>query len=186
MSIRIIAINIIIIILPISRTSIIWWIYINTINFPGIKIFQQLKRVIIVCFNQSVPKITLRSIADRIDRLQIRIDWFAKFSNRNKISHRKLRSFCFPSLYTECFSIFYFKHLIEVTDVSSSESSLNSPPDGNIVERRTFRKMIFKNKTKLLLFGELVYFLLNSVPKIRIRNLPDKIIDRSHNDNSSN
>ena len=127
-----------------------------------------------------MPKFTVRSIADSINWLQVWIYWFAKFGNRDKIINRKLYSFRFSAFDTDCFSFFNLQYLIEITDISCLERSLNSTADRDVVKRCAFRKMLFKNKSKLFLLGKLVYFFLNSVPKIRISNLSDEIIYRSH------
>ena len=146
-------IYVIIVVFPIPRPRIVGWIDINAIHFSCIKVFQQLKRMIVVGLDQRMPKVAVRGIADSVDWFQIRIDWLPKFGNRDKVIDREFYRLCLTALYANSFSIFDLQNLIEITDISCLESSLNSTADRNIVKRRTFRKMFFKNKAKLLLLG---------------------------------
>ena len=182
MTICIRRINIIVIILPVTCPCVIRRVDVDAVHLSGIKILQQLKGMIIICLNQSMPKITVRSVTNSVDWFQVWVNWLSKFSNRDKIIDRELYRFCLAALYANSFSIFDLQHLVEVTDISSLKRSLDAPTNGNIIKGCTFRKMLFENKAKLLLLGKLVYFFLNSIPKIRIGNLSDEIIYRSHKD----
>ena len=79
-------IDIIVIVFPVTCAGIVWWVYVNAINLLGIEIFQKLKRMVIISFDQCMPKIRIRRIADRINRFQIWINWLTEFRYRDKVN----------------------------------------------------------------------------------------------------
>ena len=150
MSISICAINIIIVILPILCPRIIRRININTVNLPSIKVFQQLQCMIIVCFNQCVPKITIRSIANTVNRLQIWINRLTKLSNTYKLIHRDFFLFLSHLVVADCNTIFDGIHLIHLADYSSPLCNRGSSLDRNIIKWSTFRQVFFKHQSEFL------------------------------------
>ena len=90
MPICITSVHIVVVVLPVPCSRIVGWIDIDTVHLTSIEILQQLQGMVIVRFDQCMPKVAVRRIADRVDRLQIRINWLAKFRNGNKIIQSKL------------------------------------------------------------------------------------------------
>ena len=68
MSIGIVAIHIVVIVFPVSRPCVIGWVDVDTIHLSGIEVLQQLERMVVVRFNQRVPQVAVRRIADGIQR----------------------------------------------------------------------------------------------------------------------
>ena len=64
MTVSIIAVHIVVVIFPVLCAGIVGRIDIDAVNFSGIEVFQKLQGVIVVRFNQRVPKIAIRCIAN--------------------------------------------------------------------------------------------------------------------------
>ena len=118
MAVSIRAVHIVVIILPVLCTSIVWRINIDTIDLFCIKVFQQLKGMIIVRLNQSMPKVTARSVLYSVNRFQCRIDRFSEFRDRYKfIQLEVFLLMCFPAV-AQNFIAFNLDNGINVTDIS--------------------------------------------------------------------
>ena len=87
MAVSIRVVHIVVIILPVLCTSIVWRINIDTINLFCIKVFQQLKGMIIVRLNQSMPKVTVRSVLHSVNQFQRWVDWLSKFGHYHNFIH---------------------------------------------------------------------------------------------------
>lgn len=49
---------------------VIGWVDVDTIHLSGIEVLQQLERMVVVRFNQRVPQVAVRRVADRVDGLR--------------------------------------------------------------------------------------------------------------------
>ena len=65
------------------------------------------------------------------------------------------------------FPICDFENGVEITDLPGLQGHLRTLPDRNIIQRRAFGQMFFKNQPEFLLFHQLVYFPSDSLPQLR-------------------
>ena len=119
MTVRIIAIYIVVVVLPIPCTSIVRWVYINAVNLAAIEIYKQLQRMIVIRLYQCMPQFTIRSVTHTIYRFETGIDRLAKLSNSYQIFNRK-RNTCvlIIKMLTFCNTVFNGQHLIVIPNVS--------------------------------------------------------------------
>lgn len=67
MTVGVVAVNIIVIILPVFRTGIVRRIYINAIDFPRIEVFQELQGMIVIYIAPIERSAKLRESSERRD-----------------------------------------------------------------------------------------------------------------------
>ena len=180
MTICIRTINVIVVVFPISRSRIVRRINIDTIYLSGIKILKELKRVIVVGFNECVPKIAIGSIANAVHRLEIRIDRITKLCHGHKLVHLKSSNLVRFLLLALCLIAFDFQYSVNLAYLAGFERNKSTSLNGNIIKRRTFGQMFLEHKSKLLLFIHSVNFGLYSRTKLRIFYLSDQIINCCH------
>ena len=180
MTICIRAINVIVVVFPISRTRIVGRINIDTIHFSGIKILKKLKRVIVVSFNESVPKIAIWSIANTVHRLEIGIDRITKLCHGHKLVHLKGCNLVHILLLALRLIAFDFQYSVNLAHLAGFERNKSTSLNGNVIKRRTFGQMLLEHKSKLLLFIHSVNFGLYPCAKFRIFYLSDQIINCCH------
>ena len=90
MAVAVCSIYIIVIVFPVLRSSVVGRIDIDAVHLSGIEILQKLQCMVIIRFNQCMPKVAVWRIANGSQGLQIWIDGFSKLSNTNDIFQSKI------------------------------------------------------------------------------------------------
>ena len=180
MTVCICAINVIVVIFPISRSRIVRRIDVDTIHFSGIQILKKLKRVIVVGFNESVPKIAIGSIANAVHRFEIGIDCITKLCHGHKLVHLKSSNLVRVLFLALCLIAFDFQYSVNLAHLAGFERNKSTSLNGNVIKRRTFGQMLLEHESKFLLFIHSVNFGLYPCAKFRIFYLSDQIINCCH------
>ena len=151
MTIRIRAIYIVVIVFPVLCTGVVWWIDIDTVHLLCIEIFQKLQRMVIIRFNQGMPKTTIRSVLHGIQRFKCRINRLTKLSHSHQLIQLEyFLLMCLPSVALHLIAVNLYDS-IDIADVSGLQSDLGANTNRDVIERRAFRQMLFKHQTELLL-----------------------------------
>ena len=87
MAISVRAVHIIVIVFPILGPRIIGRINVNAVHLFCIQILQQLERMVVIGFDEGMPKIAAWCIFHKIQRLQRGINRLPKFRHSNDIAH---------------------------------------------------------------------------------------------------
>ena len=99
MAVFIVAIYIVVVIFPVSGTSVIGRVNINAIYFACVQVFQNLQSVVVICFDQGMPQSAIRCIAHLSQRLQAGINRITQFCCGDQILHCKL--YCFLAVFRQ-------------------------------------------------------------------------------------
>lgn len=69
MTVSVTSVHIVIVIFPVLCASIVGRIDIDAVNFASIELLQKLQGMVVVRLDKCMPKITVRCIADSVNRL---------------------------------------------------------------------------------------------------------------------
>ena len=176
MSIGIVAIHIVVIVFPVSRPCVIGWVDVDTIHLSGIEVLQQLERMVVVRFNQRVPQVAVRRIADGIQRLQIGIDGLTELGHANQRIHRKHDALLRRLVETGSLSILDFLYIVDVCDLPVLRGHDGTALYRDIVKRCGLRQMLFKYQTEFLLAIGPLHLCANPLTQGLVRNLANQIV----------
>ena len=124
--------------------------------------------MVVVGFNERVPKVALRGITEGIQSLQVRIDRLAKTSDTDQVGQRKRFFFVVLRAFADSGIAINLTDNVVVTNLAAFECDDGTLLHRMVVQRRAFRKMVLENKAKLLLLCHPVQFLSNLEAKFRI------------------
>lgn len=176
MPIGVIAVNIIIVVLPISHTCVIGWVDVDTIYLACVQVFQKLQGMVIVRLDQRVPQVAVRRIADGIQRLQIGIDGLTELGHANQHIHGKHDALLRRLVEAVCLPILDFLYIVDVRDLSVLLGHDGTTLYRDIVKRCGLRQMLFKYQTKFLLAIGPLHLCANPLTQGLVRNLANQIV----------
>ena len=176
MAVGIAAVHIIVVVFPVPGSRVIGRVDIDAVHLPRIQILQHLQGVVVVRFNQRVPQVAVRRVADRVDGLQVRINRLAEFRNGHKVIQGKLRLRMIRFVFAYCFVAVNGAHNVNVGHLPGFQRHFGLFPDFHIIKRRAFRQMLLKDQAELLLFGELGDLRHDPLPQRLVIYLPDQIL----------
>jgi len=179
-AIGVVAIHVIVVVLPVLCAGIVGRVDIDAVHLPGVQVLQQLEGVIVVGFDQGMPEVAVRGVADSVNGFQIWIDGIAKLRDAYQLLHRNVVGFAGGLADAPGHAILESGDEILSVRVLPLDGNHASPLHGNVIQQRTLRNVILKHQPKLLLPAERVHFLLNPLPQFHILNLADQIVDRRH------
>ena len=180
MAISVRAVHIIVIVFPILGPCIIGRVDVNAVHLFCIQVLQQLESMVVIGFDEGMPKVAVRRVLHKVQRLQRGINRLPKFRHSNDIAHlERFLLMCLSTITQHSIPI-NFQNGINVTDITGFQCNLAPDTDRHIVKWCTFRQMFFKNQAELLLFYEFFRLLHDPLTKYRIVNLLDQILQKCH------
>ena len=117
-------VHIIVIVFPVFCAGVIGRIDVDTIHFSRIQIFQKLQSMVVICFNQGVPKVTVWGIAHFVQHLETGIDWVTQFCRCHKVINRKFYRFIPISRQAESLPALNFQNSISFVRLSPAKRYL--------------------------------------------------------------
>ena len=175
-AIGIVAVHIVVVILPVFGSRIVRRVDVNAIDLSRIQVFQQLQRVVVVCFDQRMPQVAVRRIAYRVHPFEARVDRLPEAGDRHQIAHGKFFGRLLRLAPAFCLAVGNRPDDISFLNVRTLDGDQTAAFDGKIPERSTFRDVILENQPEFLLFQKPVGFFLYSRPQLGIADLLDQII----------
>ena len=146
------------------------------------QIFQQLKGVVVVRFDQSVPDVAFRGVADRVHRLQAGVDGIAEPSHGHETvdcADFRLLRFRIQAGRRRAVDLLDPEKPIEIAVLQRDKRAFL---DGDVMQRGGFRQMLFEDEAEFLLLVQLVHLAPQTLAQLRILNLFDQITDSRHDD----
>ena len=180
MTVSIIAVHIIIVVFPVFCASVVRRVDINAVYLARVQVFQKLQGMVVVRFDERVPKVAVRRVADRVDGLEIGVNGLAEFRHADKRLHRELCRGAFVLVEASGNTVLDLEHGIKIVDMAGLERGLAPRLHRDIPQRRTLRQMFFKHQAEFLLFCELLHLGGDPRAQIRVFYLCYQFIQNSH------
>ena len=136
--------------------------------------------MVVIRFNQGVPKVTVWCIAHFVQHLEAGIDWVTQFCRCYEVINRKFHCFISVSRKAESLAVLNFQNSISFICLSPTKRYFQALPDRNLIEGRTLRKVFLKHKAKLFLFYQFVCRCLNLRPQLWILYFLNQFIQCCH------
>jgi len=132
--------------------------------------------MVIICLNQRMPKVTVRSVFHGVQQFQCRIDRLTKLSHYYKFIQLKVFLLVCISAVADYFITIHLYDSINVANISGLQRDLGTNTNRHIVEWCAFRQMFLEYEPELFLFHQFIGFLQNPVPECGIADLPDQVL----------
>lgn len=141
----VIVVHVIVIVFPVTCTSVVGRINIDTVHLACVKVFQKLQCVVIVCLNERMPQITIWSIFHSIHWNKLWINGIAEFRHGDKTIDGEfmLRLICLSQ--AGCNTILNLQNGINIIYLSFLERNGCAYLDRDFIERGALRQMFFKH-----------------------------------------
>ena len=176
MTVSVTSVHIVIVIFPVLCAGIVGRVDIDAVHLARIQVFQKLQGMVVVRFDERVPQIAVRRVADRVDGLEIGVNGLAEFRHADKLLHWELCRGAFVLIEASGNTVLNLEHGIKIVDMAGLERGLAPRLHRDIPQRRTLRQVLFKHQAEFLLLCELLHLGGDPRAQIRVFNLSYQFI----------